>query len=172
MLSGRGRLRLSRGKELTISGARKTRFMDWARCRFVRRASSTGLRRCMFRPVRLAKAGLLAPEMGMTDVSTVVGYLNYMQSAIWAGASTGPDVFLNYATEIGLAGTPDQLVDRISLLSMAREMDGTLRGEILSAVSSIAIPTGDQDAINAALANCVKVAIFLTIASPSFSAQF
>lgn len=120
----------------------------------------------------IAKAGLLAPEMGMTDVSTVVGYLNYMQSAIGAGATTGPDVFSNYATEIGLAGTPDQLLDRINLLLMAGEMDGTLRGQILSAVNSIAIPTGDQNAINAALANRVKTAIFLTMASPSFSAQF
>jgi len=120
----------------------------------------------------IAKAGLLAPEMEMTDVSTVVGYLNYMQSAIGAGATTGPDVFSNYATEIGLAGTPDQLLDRINLLLMAGEMDGTLRGQILSAVNSIAIPTGDQNAINAALANRVKTAIFLTMASPSFSAQF
>jgi uncharacterized protein (DUF1800 family) len=94
----------------------------------------------------IAKAGLLAPEMGMTDVSTVVGYLNYMQSAIGAGATTGPDVFSNYATEIGLAGTPDLLLDRINLLLMAGEMDGTLRSQILSAVNSIAIPTGDQDA--------------------------
>lgn len=120
----------------------------------------------------IAKAGLLAPEMGMTDVSTVVGYLNYMQSAIGAGASTGPDVFSNYSTEIGLAGTPDQLLDRINLLLMAGEMDGTLRSQILSAVNAIAIPAGDQDAINAALANRVKMAIFLTMASPSFSAQF
>jgi uncharacterized protein (DUF1800 family) len=120
----------------------------------------------------IAKAGLLAPEMGMTDVSTVVGYLNYMQSAIGAGATTGPDVFSNYSTEIGLASTPDQLLDRINLLLMAGEMDGTLRSQILSAVNSIAIPAGDQDAINAALATRVKMAIFLTMASPSFSAQF
>jgi uncharacterized protein (DUF1800 family) len=120
----------------------------------------------------IAKAGLLAPEMGMTDVSTVVGYLNYMQSAIGAGATTGPDVFSNYATEIGLAGTPELLLDRINLLLMAGEMDGTLRSQILSAVNSIAIPPGDQDAINTALANRVKMAIFLTMASPSFSAQF
>jgi uncharacterized protein (DUF1800 family) len=120
----------------------------------------------------IAKAGLLAPEMGMTDVSTVVGYLNYMQSAIGAGASTGPDVFSNYSTEIGLAATPDQLLDRLNLLLMAGEMDGTLRSQILSAVNSIAIPAGDQNAINTALANRVKMAVFLTMASPSFSAQF
>jgi uncharacterized protein (DUF1800 family) len=119
------------------------------------------------------KAGLLAPEMQMTDVSTVVGYLNYMQSAIGSGTKSGPDVFSNYTTEIALAATPDQLVDRVDLLLMAGEMDSTLRSQILAAVNSIAIPTGgDPDAINNALANRVKTAIYLTMAAPSYSAQF
>jgi uncharacterized protein (DUF1800 family) len=120
----------------------------------------------------LEKAGLLAPEMQMTDVSTVVGYLNYMQNAIGGGAANGPDVFSSYSTEIGLAATPDQLVDRINLLLMAGRMDNTLRGQIISAVNSIAIPSSGSDAINAALANRVKMAIYLTMAAPSYSAQF
>jgi uncharacterized protein (DUF1800 family) len=118
------------------------------------------------------QAGLVAPEMEMTDVSTVVGYLNYMQSAIGADAINGPDIFSNYSTEIALAATPDQLVDRVNLLLMAGEMDAALRSQILSAVNSIAIPTGDQNAINTALANRVKTAIYLTMAAPSYSAQF
>jgi uncharacterized protein (DUF1800 family) len=120
----------------------------------------------------IEKAGLLAPEMEMTDVSTVVGYLNYLQSAIGADAINGPDVFSNYTTEIALAATPDQLIDRVNLLLMAGEMDSTLRGQILAAVNSIAIPAGDQNAINTALANRVKTAIYLTMAAPAYSAQF
>jgi len=120
----------------------------------------------------IEKAGLLAPEMQMTDVSTVVGYLNYMQSAIGADTQNGPDVFSNYTTEIALAATPDQLVDRVNLLLMAGEMDSTLRSQVLSAINSIAIPSGDQNAINAALANRVKTAIYLTMAAPAYSAQF
>ena len=65
--------------------------------------------------------------------------------------ASGPDAFSNYSTEIGLAATPNQLVDRINLLLMAGEMDSTLRGQILSAVNSIAIPSSGQNAINAAL---------------------
>jgi uncharacterized protein (DUF1800 family) len=120
----------------------------------------------------IEQAGMVAPEMEMTDVSTVVGYLNYMQSAIGADAINGPDVFSNYTTEIGLAATPDQLLDRVNLLLMAGEMDSTLRSQILAAVNSIAIPSGDQNAINAALANRVKMAIYLTMAAPAYSAQF
>jgi hypothetical protein len=120
----------------------------------------------------ISAAGLVAPEMEMTDVSTVVGYLNYMQSAIGSNAQGGPDVFSNYSTEIGLAATPDQLVDRINLLLMAGEMDTTLQGQILSAVNSIAIPASGQNAINAALLARVETAIYLTMASPSYAAQF
>jgi uncharacterized protein (DUF1800 family) len=120
----------------------------------------------------ISAAGLVAPEMEMTDVSTVVGYLNYMQSAIGSNAQAGPDVFSNYSTEIGLAATPNQLVDRINLLLMAGEMDSTLQGQILSAVNSIAIPSSGQNAINAALLARVETAIYLTMASPSYAAQF
>ena len=57
---------------------------------------------------------------------------------------------------MGLAATPTALLDRINLLLMAGEMDSTLYSQILSAISAIPIPTGDQNAINAALANRVQ----------------
>jgi uncharacterized protein (DUF1800 family) len=120
----------------------------------------------------IAQAGLVAPEMQMTDVSTVVGYLNYMQGAIGSNAQGGADLYSSYATEMSLAATPDALLDRINLLLMAGEMDDTLRGEIINAVSSITIPTSGQDQINAALANRVMMAVYLTMASPSYSSQF
>ena len=47
-----------------------------------------------------------------------------------------------------------------------------LYGQILDAVNSIDIPAGDQSAIDAALLSRVQTAIYLTMASPSFSAQF
>ena len=117
-------------------------------------------------------AGLGAPEMQITNVSTVVGYLNFMQGSIGADSDNGTDIFANYGTELGLAATPDQLVDRVNLLMMAGEMDGTLRSQILNAVSAIPIPTSGQSAINAALAARVKTAIYLTMAAPSFCAQY
>jgi uncharacterized protein (DUF1800 family) len=117
-------------------------------------------------------AGLVAPEMQMTNVTTVVGYLNYMQNAVSADANGGPDVFSSYGAELNLAATPGPLLDRVNLLLMGGEMDSTLYSEILSAISAIPVPTGDQNAINAALAARVETAIYLTMASPSFCAQF
>jgi uncharacterized protein (DUF1800 family) len=119
----------------------------------------------------ISQANLVAPEMQMSNVSTVTGYLNYMQTAIGSTAQGGADVFSSYSTETALAANPDQLVDRINLLLMAGSMDSTLRSQIVGAVNSIAIPSSGQNAINTALANRVMAAIYLTMASPSFSAQ-
>jgi uncharacterized protein (DUF1800 family) len=119
----------------------------------------------------IAAAGLGAPEMQMTNVSTVVGYINYLQNAIGANAGGGPDLFSSYATEMALAATPDKLLDRVNLLLMAGQMNSTLYNQILSAIQSIDIPASNQNAINAALLSRVQTAIYLTIASPDFSAQ-
>ena len=117
-------------------------------------------------------AGLVGPEFQMTNVSSVVGYLNYMQDSIGAGAQNGPDVFSSYGPELGLANSPTDLVDRMNLILMAGQMNSTLEGEIVSAVSAIDVPTtGDQNAINAALAARVQTAAYLTLASPDFTAQ-
>jgi uncharacterized protein (DUF1800 family) len=120
----------------------------------------------------IEQANLVGPEFQMTNVTSVVGYLNYMQNAIGSDANNGSDLFSSYAAEINLAATPDQLVDRMNLLLMAGEMDGTLRSQILNAVNAIAIPASDQNAINAALLTRVETAIYLTMASPSYCAQF
>jgi len=119
----------------------------------------------------ISAAGLLAPEMQMTNVSTVVGYINYLQSAIGANAQGGPDVFSYYGTEMTLAATPDQLLDRINLLLMSGQMSSTLYNQILAAITAIPIPTSDQNAINAALLARVETAIYLTVASPDYAAQ-
>ena len=119
----------------------------------------------------IATAGLLAPEMQITNVSTVVGFINFMQDAIGASAAQGPDVFSNYDEEMRLAATPDQLMDRINLLLMAGQMSNSLYTQIESAVTSIPIPSGDQAATNAALLSRVETAVYLTMASPDFAAQ-
>jgi uncharacterized protein (DUF1800 family) len=120
----------------------------------------------------ISSAGLVAPEMQIVNVSSVVGFINYMQGAIGSGAASGLDVFSSYATEMSLAATPDQLLDRINLLLMGGQMSSTLYNQILTAVSSIPIPTsGDQNAVNAALLSRAQAAIYLTVASPDFAAQ-
>ena len=119
----------------------------------------------------ISAAALLAPEMQIVNVSSVVGFINSMQSSIGAGSTSGPDIFASYATETNLAATPDQLLDRINLLLMAGQMNSSLYSQILAATTSIPIPASNQSAINAALLSRVQTAAYLTVASPDFAAQ-
>jgi uncharacterized protein (DUF1800 family) len=120
----------------------------------------------------IEQAGMTGPEFQMTNVSSVVGYLNYMQTAVSSDDTHGFDIFSSYAAEMNIAGNPGALVDRVNLLLMSGQMDSTLYSQILSAVSSIPVPTGDQKAANAALAARVRTAVFLTLASPAYCAQY
>ena len=120
----------------------------------------------------IEQAGMTGPEFQMTNVSSVVGYLNYMQTAVASDGTDGFDIFSSYAAEMNLANNPGALVDRVNLLLMSGQMDSTLYSQILSAVSAIPVPTGDQNATSAALAARVKTAVFLTLASPSYCAQY
>jgi uncharacterized protein (DUF1800 family) len=120
----------------------------------------------------IEQAGMVAPEMQMTNVTSVVGYLNFLQTEIGSDATNGFDIFSSYSAEMNLAANPGALLDRVNLLLMAGEMDSNLYSQILSAVNAIPIPSGDQNAINAALVARVRTAIFLTMASPSYCAQF
>ena len=110
----------------------------------------------------IATANLFAPEMQITEETSVVGYLNFMRNAISNGTGTTSDIKAYYTAELALAGTPDLLVDRVNLLLMQNQMSSTLRGQILAAINS--------NANNSAI-NKVYLAVFLTMASPEYIVQ-
>jgi uncharacterized protein (DUF1800 family) len=110
----------------------------------------------------IATANLFSPEMQITEETSVVGYLNYMRNAIANGTGTANRIKADYTAELALAGTPDQLVDRINLLLMQNQMSSTLRGQILAAINSNPNNTN---------INRVYLAIFLTMASPEYIVQ-
>jgi uncharacterized protein (DUF1800 family) len=114
-------------------------------------------------------AGLVAPEMEITDVTTVIGYMNTMQAALSGGFGNNGDLYMTLATETALANTPDALIDRVNLLLMGGQMSSTLRSEISGAVNAIPVPaSGDP---TAALLARAQTAIFLTVVSPEYTTQ-
>lgn len=122
----------------------------------------------------LASAGLVAPELQITAEPSVTGYLNFMQEAINSGVGDGRDIKPDYTRELALAADAGALLDRIDLLLMHGNMPARLRGPILTAVNGVSIPaaTGSNAAqVAAAQANRVKLAIFLTMASPAYLVQ-
>ncbi len=110
----------------------------------------------------IATAGLVAPEMQITDETSVTGYLNFIRDAIAYGTGRSDDITADYAYELSLANRPDQLVDYIDLLLLQNQMSSTLRTQILTAINSN--PTNSN-------ANRVHIAIFLAMASPEYIVQ-
>jgi len=110
----------------------------------------------------IAAGNLVAPEMQITEETSVVGYLNFMRDAIPNGTGIARDIKADYTAELALAGTPDLLLDRINLLLMQNQMSSTLRAQILAALGSNA---------NNSAKNKVYLAIFLTMASPEYLVQ-
>ncbi len=108
----------------------------------------------------ISAANLFAPEMQITDEMSVIGYLNFMRSAIQYGTGTGRDIQADYSAELALAATPTRLLDRINLLLMQNQMSATLYNQILTALNSSNSST-----------NRVYLAIFLTMASPEYIVQ-
>jgi uncharacterized protein (DUF1800 family) len=127
---------------------------------------------------RVGGAGLVAPEFQIVDEVTVAGYLNTMQTAIDGGVGTATngvrDVRADYAPLMALAGDVSALVDRVDLLLTYGQMTATTRSRIVQAVGGVTVPaaTGaNQAAINAALTNRAKLAVYMTMASPDYLVQ-
>lgn len=122
----------------------------------------------------LASAGLVAPELQITAEPSVTGYLNFMQEAVNSGVGEARVIKPDYTRELALAGDPGALLDRIDLLMMHGSMPARLRGQITAAVNGIAIPAAtasNATQVATAQANRVKLAIFLTMASPAYLVQ-
>ena len=122
----------------------------------------------------LATAGLVAPEMQITSEPSVTGYLNFMQDAISGGVAESRAVRADYSAELALAEQPAALLERVNLLLMSGHMSSRLRSKILSAITSIAIPTasgGNAAQVTTAKTYRVHLAIFLTMASPEYLVQ-
>ena len=122
----------------------------------------------------IAGAGLVAPELQISSEPSVTGYLNFMQDAINTGVGESREIKPDYTKELALAGDANALVDRIDLLLLQGAMPSRLRGQIVGAVNTIALPaatSSNATQIANAQANRVKLAIFLAMASTDYLVQ-
>ena len=121
---------------------------------------------------RVGGAGLTAPEMQITNETSMAGYLNFIRGVINAGIGTRVnnvlDIQADYTAELGLAVNPDLLVDRVSLLLLGGNLSSPTRTLIRNAVASVAIGTTNP---NADSRNRVNLAIFMTMATPEYLFQ-
>ncbi len=118
----------------------------------------------------IATAGLVAPELQIVNEVSVVGYSNFMRSAVQNGLGSGSprDIQPDYTAELALADNADLLIDRVSLLLTAGSMSAATRTIVRDAVNSIAMPTTNQAT---ARQNRVRLAVLFTLSSPDYLVQ-
>jgi len=110
----------------------------------------------------VAKAGLVAPEFQITNETSVVGYVNFMQRAIASGVG---DVIANYGNLLPLAGNAQTLLTEINTVLAAGQIGAGNLQSMVGAVDSM--PRSDS----AAVARRVYAALLLVMASPEYIVQ-
>ncbi|RSF01316.1 DUF1800 domain-containing protein [Achromobacter aegrifaciens] len=107
----------------------------------------------------LARRNLVAPELQITDETSIAGYLNFLAIYVDRGWE---DLQTPYAAEIALAQDPSALVARVALLLAGDAYSAETAGSIARAVAPI--PAGRPRAR-------VRAAIMLVAASPAYLGQ-
>ena len=107
----------------------------------------------------LGTKGVVAPELQITNESTEVAYINFMQTVISSGIG---EVKADYSALLTQANDPAGLVAKLNLLLAAGQLSETTVGIISSAVSSISATT------DTARLNRIYAATLLTMASPEY----
>jgi hypothetical protein len=104
-------------------------------------------------------SGLVAPELQLTNESTVAGYLNFMQSLVAGSIS---DIVPDYSTLLTLADNPAALVTEINTVVAAGQLGAGTQTLIVSAINAM------SRANDAAMRQRVNAAMLLVLAAPEF----
>ena len=110
----------------------------------------------------IGTAGLVAPEFQITNESTVVGYVNYLQTVISKGVG---DVKADYASLLPLADSAQALIDEINVVLAAGQLSAATAGTIKTAIDSMAAGT------DTARLNRIYATLLLVMSSPEFIVQ-
>ncbi len=116
-----------------------------------------------------AAAGLVAPELQITDSNSVIGYVNFMEDYVlrdFDNAGSNPVFVPSYADELALVDTPEALLDKLDLVLMSGRMRQATRDRILNAMN--AVESSDPEV---ARLRRVHVAVLMAVTSPEFLVQ-
>ena len=105
---------------------------------------------------------LVAPEFQITNESSVVGYVNFMQRMVSTGIG---DVKANYASLVPVAADSAALLDEINLVLAADTLSSATLASLKSALDTVPAAT------DAGKNNRIYAALTLIAAAPEFIAQ-
>jgi uncharacterized protein (DUF1800 family) len=126
-----------------------------------------------------AALGLVAPELQITNETTVTGYVNAVRNLLLYGIGTignQTGLHLDVTDQRPLAQSSSQLVAEMSKRLLGGTMSSALRQDIVQALDTMTVPTLDssgsnQTAVNDALDMRTNAAILMTAVSPEFLIQ-
>ena len=110
----------------------------------------------------VATAALVAPEFQITNESSVVGYVNFLQRAVAGGIG---DIKADYSALLALSDDAVALVAEIALVLAADQLSTATLASISAAVASM--PTGTATTRQ----NRVNASLVLVLATPEFIVQ-
>ncbi len=110
----------------------------------------------------IGTAALVAPEFQITNESSVVGYINFMQTVVASGIG---DVKADYSALVALADNAQSLLDELNLVLAAGQIDASTLAALKSALDSL--PSGTATARN----NRIYAALVLVLCAPQFLVQ-
>jgi uncharacterized protein (DUF1800 family) len=107
----------------------------------------------------IGNAGLVAPEFQLTNETSTVGYINYMQIAVFWGLA---DVKADYSPLMPLADDAASLFNELNTVLAAGQLSSATLSLLVSAVGSM--PFGNDTR----RINRIYVAVLLVLAAPEF----
>ncbi len=110
----------------------------------------------------IGRAGLVAPEFQITHESSVVGYLNYMQTTLSSGRG---DVKADYSALLPRADDAVALVAELDLLMAAGQLSVATRKTISDAVATMASGTDANRLLR------IQAALLMVMAAPEYLIQ-
>ncbi|MDB6002437.1 MAG: hypothetical protein JWP52_4136 [Rhizobacter sp.] len=136
---------------------------------------------------RTAAAGLVAPELQITNEASVAGYANYLRGLLESGAgvygvdgkAARKDVRLPLAAEMLRVDTPAELVEDVTARLMGGAANAEIKALITQAVASVPLPApgadaaepAHQKALATARRNRAAMAVYLAAVAPEFVVQ-
>ena len=120
----------------------------------------------------LSQANLVGPEYEITNASSVAGYADFSKWAIIGGfdhssSTVGNRILPDYSYYLGLAGTPQQMIDELDWVLCANGMNSTFKTAVVQSVGKV-VNAGNIPAQNLERLN---MALWLIINSPDYSVQ-
>ncbi|WP_395010423.1 DUF1800 family protein [Undibacterium sp.] len=110
----------------------------------------------------IANAALVAPEFQITNESSVIGYVNFMQKAVINGIG---DVKADYKDLLPLADNGQLLINELNVVVAAGQLSNNSVTLIRNAINSM--PAGTEATRN----NRIYAAVIMVLAAPEFVVQ-